>query len=191
MAVTFECFNFRDYSNSFPDLIRPGLIYRGGSVAFCSWESVGRPATVINLRFEADEPRWAGVNYVHCPIENAIEKYDTSNPQVMHWLLAVIQVITAAKTPILLHCRSGRDRTGVVSAVLLRILLGSEYDRRIVQDYTLSTGAQEAFILISLQGLEKQNRKGTFAGDQWIQSYFREKKFPIEYLRRKFLLSST
>ena len=185
MATTFECLNFRDVAEFFPEL-QACLLYRGGSIAYCTWESVRRPATIINLRFEADEPKWPLTKYIHCPIENSIEKYDTSNPQVAHWLADVIRNIASAELPILIHCRSGRDRTGVVSAVLIRILLGIENDTRIVEDYMKTSGAEAGLIACSLQGLEKSNRKCPSTHDQWIKNYFRDKNFPVEMLRAKF-----
>jgi protein-tyrosine phosphatase len=185
MASTFECINFRDVADSFPEL-QSGLLFRGGSIAYCTWESVCRPTTVINLRFEADEPKWPGTKYIHCPIENSIEKYDTSNPQVVRWLAGVIRNIALAEPPILIHCRSGRDRTGIVLAVLLRLLTGVENDYQIVEDYLKTSGAEAALIACSMQGLEKSRGKGAFAPDQWINSYFRDKTFPVEMLRKKF-----
>jgi protein-tyrosine phosphatase len=185
MASTFECVNFRDVADFFPEL-QGGLLYRGGSIAYCTWESVRRPATVINLRYEADELKWPFANYIHCPIENSIEKYDTSNPQVAHWLADVIRNIASAELPIMIHCRSGRDRTGVVMAVLLRVLIGVDNDSRIVEDYMITSGAAAALVACSLEGLDKSNRKSPSTSDQWIKSYFRDKTFPVEMLRRKF-----
>jgi protein-tyrosine phosphatase len=180
MASSFECVNFRDFAQGFTGILKAGLLYRGGSVAYCSWEQAGRPATVVNLRFEDDEPRWSGVKYLHFPIANSIEKYETSIPEVRAWLASVIKALSVEPTPILIHCRSGRDRTGVVVAVLLRLLLGRDQDNSIVDDYLRVDGARQEYILKSLQGLE---RKG---GGSWIHTYFRDKRFPVQQLKDKF-----
>ena len=64
---------------------------------------------------------------MHLPAENDNEKYDTSNPEVMKWLTIVFeQIIAKAETPILVHCKSGRDRTGVVVAAVLYALGASK-----------------------------------------------------------------
>jgi protein-tyrosine phosphatase len=48
----------------------------------------------------------------------------------------LVEAVTARETPILVHCTAGKDRTGVVVALLLRLLGASEAD--IQRDYLLS-----------------------------------------------------
>ena len=51
-------------------------------------------------------------------------------------LVAVIEAVAAAATPMLVHCSAGKDRTGVTVAVVLRLVgLAPE---RIVGDYALT-----------------------------------------------------
>eukprot|EP00591_Stephanopyxis_turris_P000455 CAMPEP_0195523554 /NCGR_PEP_ID=MMETSP0794_2-20130614/22819_1 /TAXON_ID=515487 /ORGANISM="Stephanopyxis turris, Strain CCMP 815" /LENGTH=170 /DNA_ID=CAMNT_0040653577 /DNA_START=46 /DNA_END=555 /DNA_ORIENTATION=- len=170
MASSFDCENFRDFAANFPNILKAGILYRGGSIGYCSWESVGCPATVINLRFEEDEKRWNTENttYIHCPIANKIEKYETSQQQVKRWLTDIMHHLSSAKTPILLHCKAGRDRTGIAIAVLLRILLGGEMDEEIANDYLTVEGADRSLIELSLRGLESDSaRKSAASNQEW------------------------
>lgn len=77
--------------------------------------------------------------------------------------------------PLLLHCRRGRDRTGVVVAVLL-LLLGVPH-KVIVQEYALSQpGAKQSNIEEALATFEeKSSWKKTFS------------KVDIAQLRTNFL----
>lgn len=68
--------------------------------------------------------------------------------------------------PVLIHCRSGKDRTGVVVAALLTIL-GVERDA-IVEEFLLSKGAMREMIDVTLAPFFS-NPKGD------INSYFRKK----------------
>jgi protein-tyrosine phosphatase len=58
--------------------------------------------------------------------------------------LAEIVVLVAEGQPALFHCAAGKDRTGVVAAVLLG-LLGVEREE-IVADYHATAGAMAAFV---------------------------------------------
>jgi len=54
--------------------------------------------------------------------------------------------------PLYVHCLSGRDRTGVVIAALLRIIGVKEED--IIEEYGLSTGIEQRdYIYTALEGL--------------------------------------
>lgn len=116
-------------------------------------------ATVIDLRDGAEareEPAtWladSGVDVVHMPLVDVLVAADTAhsgempseNPLVPRYLtflesgaanlVAVLNVIGApARQPVLFHCTAGKDRTGVVAAILLDMLgadrteIGREY----------------------------------------------------------------
>ncbi|KAI9332117.1 protein-tyrosine phosphatase-like protein [Obelidium mucronatum] len=116
------CDNFSDVAESFPELIRPGVLYRSADPRFSDLTSIGNPRTIINLRMEPDNQVFQGCTYIHCPIANKIEKYDTTQEEVRKWLAVTFQQIALAEVPILLHCRAGKDRTGIVVAILLKIL---------------------------------------------------------------------
>jgi protein-tyrosine phosphatase len=72
---------------------------------------------------------------------------------VRRWLNAVVDTVgDAPALPVLLHCTSGKDRTGVAVAVLL-CALGVPQDV-IVEEYLLSDGGVErAWIERALAGV--------------------------------------
>jgi protein tyrosine/serine phosphatase len=66
-----------------------------------------------------------GAKYVQLALPNSIEKYDTSQRDVKDWLqdiLLTLQNMPAAEFPVMIHCRAGRDRTGIVIATILTAL---------------------------------------------------------------------
>ena len=140
-----------------------GLLLRCGAVENFSWEAMGRPRTILNLRMgddTTDVP--ADVTKLHIAASNSLEKYDTSDKAVREWLCSVLQALTTAELPVLIHCRSGRDRTGVVVAALLAVL-GIPEDQ-IVGEFAQSDGATPAL-------LEQTLRPWRSAGgiEQWAR----------------------
>ena len=119
-----------------------GRLLRGGKLdAVRDLAELGHPATIVNLRMGEDREIF-GAAYRHVAIPNAHEKYDTRDRAVRRWLNAVgTAVAEAPGVPILVHCASGKDRTGVVVAVLLSTL--GVPREVIVEEYLLSDGAIE------------------------------------------------
>ncbi|CEP01044.1 Tyrosine specific protein phosphatases domain-containing protein [Plasmodiophora brassicae] len=87
--------------------------------------------------------------------------------------------LLAAKTPILVHCKSGRDRTGIVVAVLVRVLFDDIDDEAIVAEYLQSDSTERRLIQQTLSVLNTTRK-------DWVRNYFRDKRFPVERLRNKF-----
>ena len=132
----------------------PGRLYRGGKLDFVtSAVHIGSPKTIINLRKSEDAYSF-DAHTLHFPISNDFEKYETSSREVRQWLRKVISVFEDRDLvyPVLVHCTSGKDRTGVVIAALLKIL--QIPDAIIVEEYLLSDGAVKAeWIMLALQGI--------------------------------------
>lgn len=85
---------------------------------------------------------------------NKIEKYDTSQNEVKRWLNQILQTFENPdlKFPILVHCLSGKDRTGIVIASIL-LVLGID-ESAIRQEYLLSEGeVKEEWISKSIEGI--------------------------------------
>lgn len=178
--------NMRDFAKNFPNHLRKGILFRSGAPDFSSHELIGRPKTIISLRMEDPDFNASvvapGVTIRHCPIANRIEKYDTNQDEVRQWLATVLKELSEpANVPILIHCRVGRDRTGVVIAVLLRILLGTGYDEAIIEDYRQTSGSKRELITRSFAGL------GFTSDDQWIKKYFKKYQVDVQALRSLFL----
>jgi hypothetical protein len=100
------------------------------STDYCAPDALRNPKTIINLRMGSDNldvPLFKehGVKYVQLALPNSIEKYDTAQKVVRDWLqeiLLTVQNLPAAEFPVMIHCRAGKDRTGIVIATLLAAL---------------------------------------------------------------------
>jgi protein-tyrosine phosphatase len=139
------CVNFRDVGESL-ELIAGAPIFslkklfRGGKIEFVTdAATIQNPATILNLRRGSDRQNFSAF-YAHFPASNDLEKYETSNREVRRWLNNVVSFFSEPdiRFPVLIHCTSGKDRTGVVVAALLTIL---GIDRSIIiEEYLLSDG---------------------------------------------------
>jgi protein-tyrosine phosphatase len=155
------CVNFRDVGEFVNIIAGRALVpekrlYRGGKLdsVDCA-EEIANPASIINLRRSADLKVFDAEIY-HFPISDEFEKYDTTNRQVRRWLNEVLRVfeLPSLRYPVLIHCTSGKDRTGVVVASILRVLDVPE--SVIVEEYLLSEGAvQPDWIRQSLDGIRE------------------------------------
>lgn len=150
--------NFRDVGE-FINLIvgrmilPEGRLLRGGTIkAIDDPAVIGNPRTIFCLQKGPDHDI-PGVANHHFPISNDYEKYDTFIPEVRNWLRAIIQTVEKGVAfPLYVHCLSGRDRTGVVVATLLRMC--GVRDDHIIEEYHLSIGTERRnHIEITLAGL--------------------------------------
>jgi hypothetical protein len=64
--------------------------------------------------------------------------YDLQNAGTRQWCIAVLEGIAHSEFPLIFHCFSGKDRTGVIAAILQKIWKVS--DDLIMQDYNNSDG---------------------------------------------------
>ena len=180
--------NWRDVGEALqqlvPDrvIIPPGRILRCGLIDFCTWEELGKPQTIINLRMGEDDtrqfekvkdPQGDGsvprVDWIQLSIPNKIDKYDTNTAEVREWLADAMKLFEKKdaaniKFPVLIHCHAGKDRTGIVVATLLKIL-GVEEDV-IEREFLLCEGVDIADLRRTLKGF---NDKRT------MELYFRKK----------------
>lgn len=159
------------------------VLLRGPMVDGMSFEQLRCAHTVINLRVEADsfahlaDSDRSLLNSLHFPMANKVNVYDTESPHVRKWLADILRHFQGPiEFPILVHCKHGRDRTGVVVAVLL-LLLG--VPKNVVRQDFLST--EDA----SAADLQK-----TFAGISTkggVDKYF-EGMIDVEAIRTKLSL---
>lgn len=107
--------------------ILPKVLLRGPLLSKLRYEELKCPRTIINLRFEPDDVSHLGgdaslVRVCHYPMQNKSNVYETQSPAVRSWLADVLRLFeTPVELPILIHCKRGRDRTGVVVAVMLMV----------------------------------------------------------------------
>jgi len=93
---------------------------------------------------------------VQLAVPNSIDKYKTTIKEVNVWLNQVFAELLSLQHsdfPVMFHCRSGKDRTGVVIAALL-IVLGFPYDL-VVEEFMLSTGTKRSDIEEALSPIVK------------------------------------
>jgi protein-tyrosine phosphatase len=174
------CINFRDVGKSVnaiagKQLLPEWRLLRGGQIDHVVCEAkICHPATVINLRTRPDHVSF-GTRIYHFPISNDYEKYETENPEIKHWLNRILNVFVdpSLPYPVMIHCMTGKDRTGVLVAVLLRVLGIS--DDLIIKEYMLSEGViKEEWIKRALAGIGDPSR------------YFSEVNIPI--VRKNFFM---
>lgn len=159
LDYTEGCVNFRDIGEFInlilgEEVFLKGKLFRGGSIDYIkSLDEIGNPQSVFNLR-NGDDSNLNNMDYYHFPMSNKIEKYDTSQKEVKLWLNEIIKQFESSefKYPVFIHCLSGKDRTGIVVAVIL-LILGIDLNT-IKEEYLLSDGeVKKELIELSLEGL--------------------------------------
>lgn len=183
LNYTEGCVNFRDVGEYLQlitnELVFPkGRLYRGGSIDHVKELSeIGTPGSVISLRNGEDYHQF-DLDYYHFPMANKVEKYHTGQKEVRRWLNDIIRLFESPelKYPVLVHCLSGKDRTGIVVAALLMIC-GIEREV-IIEEYLLSEGkVDRALISKSMNGITH------------LQGYFH--KVDLSLVRNNLLLKKT
>lgn len=158
------CVNLRDvgeYINLIleEEILPTGRIIRGGSIDYVrERREIENAKTIVNLRNGGDDLMF-DLDYYHFPMSNKIEKYDTSQKEVRIWLNSILKIFEDKnlKYPVLIHCLSGKDRTGIVVAALLKVL-GIE-NSTIEEEYLLSDGHVEvSLIQKSLEGIDNNDK---------------------------------
>ena len=160
LDYTTSCVNFRDVG-TFLNLIAgetrflEGQLFRGGSIDHVkNHDEISKVKTLINLRNKPDSEDFEG-DYHHFPMANKVEKYDTRQKEVRVWLNQVMDAFEnpELRTPVLIHCLSGKDRTGIVIAAILLVL---GVDKSLIkEEYLLSDGEVNIeWIEMAMDGME-------------------------------------
>ncbi|WP_299216772.1 tyrosine-protein phosphatase [uncultured Dokdonia sp.] len=153
------CVNFRDVGAfinliSEKKLLPEGRVYRGGSIDYVKeHKEIDHVQSIINLR-NSEDPDDFDIRYFHFPMSNKIEKYDTTQKEVRTWLNRIIGTFenSALPYPVLIHCLSGKDRTGIVIVAIL-LILGID-KKLIIEEYLLSDGdVDKDLIAKSIEGM--------------------------------------
>jgi protein-tyrosine phosphatase len=167
-------YNFRDlggYATGDGRVVRWRRIFRSGELQRMAADEAARArsalriATVIDLRSdgEANDPRGVGplaeppARRYHLPMGNARSKFEARaagawNPEYVPllegngaaWAEAFRVLSQEEAYPAVFHCVTGKDRTGVLAALVLDTL-GVDHDT-IVRDYSLSQDAMDLLV---------------------------------------------
>ncbi len=107
--------------------VLPGVLYRSGQLSGSSLDAyahVNGLRTIINLRGPNPDERWYreelaasqrdGLLHVDLPIDSLFPTKEE--------LAELVKILKTAPRPILVHCQSGIDRTGIASALACLLL---------------------------------------------------------------------
>jgi protein-tyrosine phosphatase len=176
------CFNFRDlggYPTKGGMTVRWGCVFRSDALHKLTAQAIAhlrreiRLGDVIDLRSSAErntdgcgalaeEP----VRFHHVPLfdgdtagraqsqpaETLADRYFLLAEFAKQPIARVVETIAMTSEPVVYHCAAGKDRTGIVSAILLALL--EVKDEIIVADYAATRENLDAIIdrLMSLEG---------------------------------------
>jgi protein-tyrosine phosphatase len=149
--------------------VRRGVLFRSDSLGKLRGRDIERFAalgvrTVIDLRYPWEieaggrVPPSPGLAYFNCCIEHqpwdqaslsreldpvrfVAERYAELAADGAEEIAEALQIIAAGGTPVVVHCASGKDRTGLIAALVLGLLGVSDDD--IAADYALTELATE------------------------------------------------
>lgn len=126
--------SFLQLSGNFHTVI-PGEFYRSAQPSASQLENyVDRYGikTVINLRGPDDKAAWYSEEIAaakHLGIKHVDFKM-SSSAMVTHDLAEqLVEVMKSAPKPILIHCKAGADRSGIVSAIYSHEIAGVDQDK--------------------------------------------------------------
>lgn len=145
--------------------ILPNVLLRGPLLARRTYEQLGRPRTIVNLRMEPDDVSHLAdpslVRLCHYKMGNKSNVYDTQSHEVRTWLANILRLFERhIDLPVLIHCKHGRDRTGVVVAVLLMILGVPRH--AIMEDFLLTDGADASNLHRTFAGIKERGGVGNY-----------------------------
>jgi protein-tyrosine phosphatase len=148
-------------------------LYRADSLGWLTGEDIAtfralNVRTVIDLRhpFEVERtgrvPEYDGLDYLNLPIEGRrwdVTAYDdrlgvgryladryleVTEDGVENLRASILTISRAASAPVVIHCAAGKDRTGLLTALVLSLVGVADQD--IIDDYALTGLATERFI---------------------------------------------
>lgn len=137
------------------NIIAHGALFRCGlnSGHCATWASLGSPVVKINLRPGPDDnPVMGNCVEQHLRPPDG-ERYDLGSKVMRQWVVEVLRAIAYAPAgPVLLHCKSGKDRTGVIVAAICAAMQVPQTVAR--SEFLLSEGGKtELFDTLTLPAL--------------------------------------
>ncbi|MGI8491332.1 MAG: tyrosine-protein phosphatase [Acidimicrobiales bacterium] len=116
------------------DLRTPDEVERRGRIEWPAGDLAYHHLPMIDVLPPSEEmPSWISPDFVAAQYRQMLQRGEPSIRQ------ALLLLADPAKQPAVVHCMAGKDRTGILSALVLGLLGVSDDD--IVADYTLSSAA--------------------------------------------------
>ena len=164
-------YNFRDIGGlptADGRLVRRGLLYRSDTLQAITPQDVAFLRNTLEIRFVIDlrlsdeaseEGRGLlssldGLTFVDAPLEMASLEGVSPNDVMLHLYsrclasaslaVAVGRIAEHAGSPTIFHCAAGKDRTGIVAALVLDLL--GVTDEAIVEDYLASSANMQRMV---------------------------------------------
>ncbi|MDW3192586.1 MAG: tyrosine-protein phosphatase [Cytophagales bacterium] len=179
LNYTDGCVNFRDAGEFINMMIekpifQEGKLFRGGSIDHVKeHHEIAAVRSIISLRNGPDYQSFEA-DYYHFPMSNKVEKYDTSQKEVRVWLNQILSTFEnpELRWPILIHCLSGKDRTGIVIAAILMVLGIDE--SHIEEEYLLSEGeVKTELIQMAMENMRNSKKFFTRVNLDMVRKHLR------------------
>ncbi len=170
----------------------PGQVYRSAqpnASHLKEWRREYGIKTVVNLRGE-DYPDEHRIVERRTAKEHGMQVVDVRLSAMhlpsTHWLIRLVDVLETEPRPLLIHCRSGADRTGLASAMAAMAIGGQDYETAIDQmapRYGHIDGDPEHIrgVLYLYEDYCKRNQLGTGGWEQFSH-WVRNEYHPAYYL---------
>jgi protein tyrosine phosphatase (PTP) superfamily phosphohydrolase (DUF442 family) len=128
-AVTISWVFRRPWFEGNLGVVDPGLVMRSAqpTAQLSDWAKRYRLKSILNLRGGGPDDWWYGLE-IKSSRENGVTYYDlplsaTRRP-TRRELLQLIDLLDGCSYPLLIHCKSGADRTGLASALYRMVRRG-------------------------------------------------------------------
>jgi len=120
-------------------LLKTGVLYRSGAPNDVSHKNVlPKVRTIINLR-RTQDPSFGHIRPLQVAPRETMNNYVFTAYVFQEWIQRLFNTLyDVAIWPTLLHCTAGKDRTGVVIALILKNI--GVPDEAIIKEYMLGEG---------------------------------------------------
>lgn len=126
------------------DVVDPGRVYRSAQPKEGLEQTLRsyRIATVLNLRGGSPKEWWFANEEATCArlgVKHVVLPMKANRRPPREKLLALLKVLENSRYPLLIHCKSGSDRTGLAVA-LYRLVQRSEAPEQAIEGFSLLRG---------------------------------------------------
>lgn len=135
-----------DYATENFHLVVPGQVYRSAQLSLSTLEErIARHqlGSIINLRGPQPQDQWYHEEGA-AALRHGIPRYDiplrSAIPPTTQELRQLVQLLEEAPKPVLIHCHSGIDRSGMVAAISVLLLDDAGSPERARAQFTIWYG---------------------------------------------------